>query len=199
MPTIRLAAEADAEQIAAIYAPFCEDGSAVSFEVEPPSLGEVARRIVSTLERYPWLVCSEGDEVLGYVYASGHNERAAYRWSVNVTVYLAPGSRGKGIGRALYTSLFALLKIQGYVGAFAGITLPNPSSIGLHESMGFEPVGVYRSVGFKGGSWHDTAWMQRPLVEKPGRPSPPLTLAEARALPGWAPAMEAGLSLIRPT
>ena len=198
MSTIRLATESDADQVRRIYAPFCEAGSAVSFEVEPPTSGEMRGRISSTLAHHPWLVLDDGGEVLGYVYAGAHSARAAYRWSVNVSAYIAEGHRGSGIGRALYTSLFAILQLQGFVNAFAGTTLPNPASIGLHRAMGFEQVGIYRSVGFKCGTWHDTAWWQRPLGEWPARPGEPLTLAEAQALPGWRPAIEAGLTLLRP-
>src|SRR4051794_24145768 len=102
MPTIRLATEADAEQVRRIYAPFCEEDSHVSFEVEPPTVEEMGRRIARTLKRHPWLVCEDSGEILGYVYGGVHSDRAAYRWSVNVTVYIAAGRRGSGIGRALY-------------------------------------------------------------------------------------------------
>ena len=197
MPTIRLANEDDAGQVRRIYAPFCGEGSPVSFEVEPPTLEEMRRRIARTLERHPWLVLDEEGTVAGYVYAGPHQDRAAYRWSVNVSAYIAGGRRGSGIGRALYTSLFALLKLQGYVNAFAGATLPNPGSVGLHRAMGFEPIGVYREIGFKCGAWHDVVWWQLALVDRPDRPEPPLALAEARALPGWEAAIEAGLPLLR--
>jgi L-amino acid N-acyltransferase YncA len=199
MPTIRLATVADSDQVRRIYAPFCEDDSPVSFEVEPPTVEEMGRRIARTLERHPWLVCDAGGEILGYVYGSVHRERAAYGWSVDVSAYIADGRRGSGIGRALYTSLFALLRLQGYVNAYAGATLPNPGSVGLHLAMGFEPVGVYREVGFKGGAWHDVAWWHRALGERPDRPEPPLSLEEARALPGWGPAIAAGVPLLRST
>jgi L-amino acid N-acyltransferase YncA len=197
MPTIRLAIEEDVDQILRIYAPFCRLDSPVSFEIEPPTLDDMKRRIARIQERHPWLVCDDGGEIQGYVYGSVHSDRAAYSWSTNVTAYIADGRRGTGLGRALYTSLFALLKLQGYVNAYAGITLPNPASVGLHRAMGFEPVGVYRDVGFKCGAWHDVAWWQRPLVERPENPRPPLTLAEAQALPEWGPAIEAGLPLLR--
>jgi L-amino acid N-acyltransferase YncA len=199
MPTIRLATEDDAESLLAIYSPFCSADSHVSFEFEAPSVEELRRRIAETLKRYPWLVADDSGTILGYAYAGMHSARAAYQWSVNVSVYVAEGRRGSGIGRALYTSLFAMLRLQGYVQACAGATLPNPASVGLHEAMGFEPVGVYRQVGFKAGAWHDTIWMQRPLAERPGRPAPSLSLAEARKLPGWDPAMAAGLACLQPS
>jgi L-amino acid N-acyltransferase YncA len=128
---IRLANELDAEQILAIYAPFCRD-SPVSFETQPPTLGEMRQRIVKTVKRFPWLVLEEDGQLLGYAYASAHRERAAYGWSVDVSVYIREGLRRRGLGRVLYTSLFAILKLQGYYNALAGTTLPNPGSIGLH-------------------------------------------------------------------
>ena len=198
MPTIRLATEDDAAPIRAIYAPFCAADSHVSFEVEAPTVEEMGRRIARAPGRYPWLVCESAGVVLGYVYAGAHSERAAYLWSVNVSAYVAEGRRGTGVGRGLYASLFAILELQGYVNAYAGAALPNPASVGLHQAVGFEPVGVYRRVGFKGGAWHDVIWWQRALCGRPAVPEPPLTLAAARALPGWTPAIEAGLGLIRP-
>src|SRR5262245_60827893 len=102
--SIRLAEAGDAEQVQAIYAPFCTD-SAVSFGEVAPSVEEVSQRIARTLERWPWLVCAEGERVLGYAYASRHRERAAYRWSVEVSAYVADGQRGRGVGKALYTAL----------------------------------------------------------------------------------------------
>jgi phosphinothricin acetyltransferase len=162
-PQIRLASEDDADQVRAIYAPFCADDSPVSFEVVPPSVEEMKGRIARTLDHFPWLVCEAAEEILGYVYAGPHSERAAYRWSVNTAIYIRPGRRRSGVGRALYASLFAVLRLQGYVNAYAGSTLPNPGSVGLHTAMGFEPVGVYRGVGYKAGAWHDVAWWQLAL------------------------------------
>ena len=187
--TIRLASEEDAAGVLAIYAPFC--ATPVSFEEEPPSLDEMRRRIARTLERWPWLVCADGAEVLGYVYASPHRERAAYRWSVEVTAYVAAGQRRRGVGRALYTSLFRLLEWQGYCNAFAGITLPNPASVGLHEALGFRPIGVYRHVGYKCGAWHDVGWWQRELRPPEPEPPPPRDLPELKGEAAWQAALSA--------
>jgi len=192
--TIRLAAAADAKAVAAIYEPNVVRSS-ISFEFSPPSAAEMAERIRSALEHAPWLVYTRGDDVLGYAYASKHRERAAYQWSVDVSAYIAEDHRRKGIGRALYTSLFALLRVQGFYAAHAGITLPNPGSVGLHEALGFRPVGVYRAVGYKFGTWHDVGWWQLALRERIGEPSPPLSLAEAQRRPGWAQALGAGVGL----
>jgi phosphinothricin acetyltransferase len=170
--TIRIAHPDDAKAIHAIYAPIVSS-TVISFELEPPSVTEVADRIASTLERYPWLVCEdERGEVDGYVYASRHRERAAYRWGVDVTAYVRADRRGRGIGKGLYLRLFDELVALGYCQAFAGIALPNAASVALHESVGFEAVGVYRNVGYKLGGWHDVGWWQRAL-QLPTRPSEP--------------------------
>jgi phosphinothricin acetyltransferase len=172
--TIRLATEADAAQVQAIYAPYCAS-TPISFEAEPPSIEEMARRIRKTLERLPWLVCESGGEVLGYAYASPHRERAAYRWSVDVSVYVRAGRHRSGLGRALYAALLPMLAQLGYFNCYAGATLPNPASVGLHEAMGFRPIGVYRGVGYKQGAWHDVIWWHlplQPLVSDPPEPRP---------------------------
>jgi phosphinothricin acetyltransferase len=185
--TIRLARAEDAAGVLAIYAPFC--ATPVSFEEEPPSLDEMRRRIAGTLERWPWLVCAADAEVLGYVYARPHRERAAYRWSVEVTAYVAAGQRRRGVGRALYTALFRLLELQGYCNAYAGITLPNPASVGLHEALGFRPVGVYRHVGYKCGAWHDVGWWQRDLRPPEPEPPEPRDLSELKGEAAWQAAL----------
>lgn len=193
---IRLAAAADAAPVAEIYAPFVV-GTPTSFETDAPGEKEMAARIASTLAYAPYLVYAPENGVLGFAYASKHRERAAYRWCVDVSVYVREGSHRRGIARGLYTSLFALLRLQGFYAAHAGITLPNPASVGLHEALGFVPVGVYRGVGYKLGAWHDVGWWQLPLRDRAGDPAPPLSMKDAQARAEWAGALAAGLPLIR--
>ena len=189
--------QGDAEAIAAIYAPHVTNGVA-SFETEPPDAEEFRRRIDTATATYPWLVCEHAGAVAGYVYASTHNARAAYQWSANVTVYIDARQRRSGVGRALYTSLFELMKLQGFYNAYGGITLPNAGSVGLHEIMGFRLVGVYKDVGHKFGAWHDVGWWGLELQPKPGMPPlPPSKPATVRAHPGWQAALDAGLPLLR--
>jgi phosphinothricin acetyltransferase len=157
---IRCAQTDDAEHIAAIYAPMVED-TVVSFEECAPSVPEMARRIGATTQTWPWLVAESDGSILGYAYASAHRTRAAYRWSVDVTVYVASAARRQGVGTALYAALFELLALQGYHRAYAGITLPNEASVALHRAVGFELVGVYAEVGFKLGAWRDVSWWER--------------------------------------
>ena len=168
-----MATGADAAACAAIYAPAVRD-SFISFEFDPPTAEEMSRRIASTLERFPWLVSERADRVLGYAYASEHRSRPAYQWSVDVSVYVDPAAHGQGIGTALYQSLLQLVLLQGYCNAFAGITLPNPASVGLHESVGFKRVGVYHNVGFKLGAWRDVLWLELPLHRPNGPPPLPI-------------------------
>jgi len=191
---IRLADDTDAPAIAAIYAPFCTQ-TAVSFECVAPSPEEVAQRIRKITERLPWLVLEDSGRLAGYVYASPHRERAAYQWSVDVTAYVAADFRRRGVGRALYTSLFRILAAQGYFKAHAGVTLPNPASVGLHEALGFQVVGGYRSVGYKLGTWHDVRWYQLPLQPEQHEPLPPKPIGTVLNTPVWDRALAEGLSL----
>lgn len=169
---IRRAISDDCERIAEIYAPYVRD-TVISFETEAPCADEMRRRMADMLA---YLVACEGDAVIGYAYASRHRERQAYRFSVDVSVYVDAAWHRRGVGRRLYDALFAVLRRLGYVNAFAGVTLPNPSSVGLHESLGFRPVGIYRKVGYKHGAWHDTGWWHRVLREVDGAPQEPLAI-----------------------
>jgi len=177
---IRLATLEDGAALAAIYDPIVAT-TAISFETEPPGPAEMGRRVGSILEHAPWLVDDEGG-VRGYAYASRHRERAAYVWSVDAAVYVDAGCRRRGVGRRLYQKLFELLRLQGFTVVCAGITLPNDGSVALHDSLGFQTVGVYRGVGYKLGAWHDVRWSQLDLAPRLASPVPPLPGAAARAL-----------------
>jgi len=175
---LRLVQPDDAAQIAAIYAPFCLE-TAISFETAVPDEATVRERIRTVGERYPWLVAvSETGDVIGYAYAGKHRERAAYRWSVDFTVYLAPAAKGRGIGTELYRALFKICRYLGYYRAFAGITLPNEASVRLHEKIGFQPIGIYRRVGFKLGKWYDVGWWSLDLLPESESPDEPLAISE---------------------
>ena len=135
------------------------------------------RRMRVILARTPWLMI-EADGVAGYAYAGPHRERPGYRWSVDISVYVAAGRQGMGFGRALYDELLSLLRRQGFVNAYAGIALPNPASVRLHESIGMRQVGLYERVGWKFGAWHDVAWYGMRLSEPTGQPPEPIPLPE---------------------
>jgi len=160
--TIRIAEISDAAVIQAIYAPMVER-TVISFELEPPSVEEMAKRIDSILPTYPYLVAERGGQVIGYAYASQHRAREAYRWSVDVTVYVAPEAHRSGVARALYGILLPILTKQGFHAAYAGIALPNDGSVGLHEALGFTHIGTYPEVGYKHGAWHDVGYWRLAL------------------------------------
>ncbi|MEV6901040.1 N-acetyltransferase family protein [Amycolatopsis sp. NPDC051372] len=160
---IRDADERDAEACAEIYAPYVRD-TTITFETEPPTGTEMAERIERAAKTHAWLVLEIDGRVAGYAYGGPFKERAAYRWSCEVSVYLELGRRRTGGGRALYEALFTRLAERGFRMAVAGMTLPNEPSVGLHAALGFEPVGTYRRIGWKHGAWRDVAWAQRSLV-----------------------------------
>lgn len=160
---VRDATARDGAACAAIYAPYVRD-TVVSFESEPPTADEMAGRIAAALATHAWLVIEDSERVVGYAYGTQFRAREAYRRSCEVSAYVEPGHHGQGAGRLLYAELLGRLAARGYHTAVAGYTVPNPGSDGLHRTLGFEPVGVYRSIGFKFGVFHDVAWVQRTLA-----------------------------------
>ena len=194
---LREATLEDAAGIAAVYAPYVA-GTSISFELVPPSAAEMAERIARVRTHAPWLVVEEEQRVVGYAYLARHHERAAYQWSVDCAVYVASARRRAGLGRALYTTLFELGRLQGFCAVHAGVTLPNAASVGLHEAFGFVPIARYPKVGHKLGAWHDVGWWQlelHPLDQAPPRLRSPAEAA--REQPGaWALAFEAGTKVL---
>lgn len=158
--------------MSAIYAPIVEH-TAISFELIPPTAEEFAERIHSTTRELPWVVAETDEGVVGYAYASRHRVRAAYRWSVDTSVYVAEQWRGRGVGVALYRVLIGELRTMGYISAYAGVALPNAGSVSLHEKLGFIAIGRFPNVGFKQGSWHDVGWWYLALREAPLTPREP--------------------------
>ncbi|MCA1689760.1 MAG: N-acetyltransferase family protein [Actinobacteria bacterium] len=155
----------------------------------------MAGRIAAISRTHPWLVIEDGGRVAAYAYASPHRTRAAYRWAADTAIYVADDYRRRGAGRRLYLALFELMRAQGLSVACAGIALPNPASVGLHEAVGFEPVGIYKGIGWKAGAWRDVGWWQLRLGPqgdgdgdgdgdgaKPPDPGPPARLAQASRL-----------------
>ncbi len=169
----------DAAACAAIYAPNVTSGVA-SLEERAPEPHEMADRIRIISQTHPWLVAEIDGEVVGYAYGSRHHDRAAYRWSADVTVYISAAHHRRGVGRALYGALFPLLERQGFYEVCAGVTLPNDGSVGLHESLGFTPIGIYRDVAFKFGRWYSVGWWQMSLRERPAGERPAELAAPAR-------------------
>lgn len=167
----------DAESVASIYRPAVE-ASIATFEEVAPTAAEMAERMRSTLLRTPWLVAEDDGRVVGYAYAGRHHERPGYRWSVDISVYVAPAFARRGIGRLLYAELLAILRRQGFVNVYAGIALPNVASVALHQGIGMRLVGTYERVGFKLGAWIDVAWYGMRLTDPDGTPPEPIPLVE---------------------
>lgn len=166
--SIRIATEHDLPQILAIYAPFITD-TTVSFEYEVPTMEEFTHRFRSITAQFPWLVWEEDGKVLGYAYGSAPFERAAFRWCAELSIYLAPAARGKGVGRKLYRTLEDILQKQGYGLLYAIISSENLDSLAFHEHVGFRHLADFPGCGFKHGRYLGITWMEKHLtfVENP--------------------------------
>ena len=159
---IRYANIADARAIAAIYAHYVHR-TAITFVAEAPTAADFVSRISDP--RYPFLVAERDGRVVGFAYASMFRSKAAYRWDVELSIYLAPGIEGQGIGSALMEEILAAVEKQGYLNVYSCITMPNDRSVNLHKKFGFEELGRFPRSGYKHGKWHDVIWLGRPLAE----------------------------------
>jgi len=157
---VRAVDAGDAAAIARIYNHYIQT-TVITFEEQTLSDAAMAQRIadVSALG-LPWLVAEEDGQLLGYAYATRWKPRTAYRYSVEITVYMAPGSAGKGLGTALYVELFRQLRALGVHAAVGGIALPNEASIALHEKVGMKKIGEFEQIGFKQGRWLNVGYWQ---------------------------------------
>ncbi len=162
----------DAAACVGIYTPFVID-SAVSFDIVAPSVAEFSAKIAHLSETHAFLVADDDGRVAGYAYSGPYRERAAYRWSAEVSVYVHPDYRGHGVGRRLYDALLGLMRRQGMRTAIAGITQPNPASMALHHSCGFRTVGVFERIGHKAGAWRDVAFLALDLTPDADLSEPP--------------------------
>jgi len=170
--TIRAARLEEAADIAAIYATYVET-TAATFEEQAPTRVEMEQRIAAR-PRLPWLVAEGADgTILGFAYAGLHHQRSAYRWSANCSVYLHESAWGRGVASALYRDIIDAVRNLGYVSLFAGIALPNDSSVALHERLGFQRIGVFPASGFKLGCWRDVGWWRLSLRDPPEQPLEP--------------------------
>ncbi len=171
MPMLRFVKPEDASRLLEIYRPYVEH-TTISFETEPPSLEEFQRRITSFSGWFPYLVAEEDEAILGYAYAHAFHERAAYGWTVETSIYVERGLRGKGLGKRLYQALLTLLQAQGIRTVCAVVTIPNDPSIGFHQALGFHQAGILPQVGYKLGQWHDVAYLTRQLNPAQDAPEP---------------------------
>lgn len=164
--TIRDARRSDVPAMLAIYAPFVEH-TAVSFEYDVPTEAEFARRLEEHQAVFPWLVCEENGRVMGYAYAGRAFERAAYGWNAEISCYLAPELRGRGVGRRLYARIEEILTRLGYYKLFAVVTSANAPSVAFHRALGFRDAACFRNVGYKQGGWYDVLWLEKTLCDRP--------------------------------
>ena len=189
-PSIRPATELDAEALVAIYAPVVRD-TAVSFELEVPSVDAFAQRVRTQLESTPWLVLEDDAQVLAFAYGTRFRGRPAYDWCVETSIYVDAGARRRGVARRLYSVLLQALALQGFRTAVGVLTLPNPPSVALHEALGFEATGTVPNAGFKHDAWHDVGFWTRTLGEPAARPGPLRTADELFADPRFAAVLAA--------
>ena len=178
--SLRVAQVSDAQAIRDIYAPWVRD-SAVSFETEVPTVETMTQRIAKLLPTHPWIVALDDAVIAGYAYASPHRERAAYRWSVEVTAYVDARRHRRGVGGRLYQGVCRVLFAQRIVNAFGVITLPNAASVALHESCGFTHCATLARAGYKAGAWHDVGWWQKCLGEPAPKPAEPVAFVALSA------------------
>lgn len=178
MITIRMAAPSDAEELLRIYRYYVEN-TAITFEYEVPSVAEFQARIENTLQKYPYLVALEDEQIVGYAYAGAFGERAAYDWSAELSIYLAPKATKRGYGRALYQALETALKDMGILNLYACIaytTKPDAyltnNSAEFHQHLGFERVGKFQNCGYKFGRWYSMIWMEKIIGEHVNEPKP---------------------------
>lgn len=187
---LRLATPADADAVAAIYAPYVRE-TPISFELQPPTAEAMAGRIERTLARTPWVVAEVDGVVRAYAYAGRFRDRAAYDWTAESTVYVDRALHRSGLGRATMAAVLRVLRLQGFRLVIAGITLPNAGSEGLHRALGFEPVGTFEGVGWKAGRWHGVSFFELelfPCVDGP-EPTPIRPLPELLGTPELAAAI----------
>jgi phosphinothricin acetyltransferase len=158
-PRVRPAADDDLERVCEILNYYIEK-TAFNFRTEPQSVDDVRSQWRQRHQRFPWLVATDGAALVGVAYAGPWHERAAYRWTVESTVYVDASAHRRGVGGALYTELLSRLRSKGFHSAVAIIALPNDPSVRLHERHGFAQVGQLREAGYKHDAWHDVGFWQ---------------------------------------
>ena len=176
---IRFATIEDAEAILAIYAEYIIH-TGVTFEIEVPTIEQFRERMRRITEQFPWLVCEIDGVIAGYAYGSKHGERAAYRWSADLSVYINEKFHRRGIATALYKAVMELLRLQGYFTVYAGVSTPNEKSEAFHSAFGFRNLGEFKNVGYKLGQWRSVAWYELPLAEYVEKPVETMSIGEIR-------------------
>lgn len=167
---IRFASEDDSRALLNIYGQYIN--TPITFEYILPARDVFARRIADITGKYPYLVCEKNGTTIGYAYARGYGERAAYQWNAELSVYLDQSFTGKGIGKRLYRALIDILRQQGIKTVYGVVTVPNEKSEQLHLSLGFKTLGIYHCTGYKCGKWHDVQWFEKQIAPYDSEPAP---------------------------
>ena len=170
----RLARPTDAPRLVEIYAPYVR-GTAITFATAPLTEEDFLHKMEDV---FPFLVCEEDGQVLGYAYAAAFRAKEAYRWDVELSIYVDAAAHRQGAGSKLMGCLLGLLQAQGFKSAYSCITLPNDPSLCLHQRFGFTQVGLFENAGYKLGKWRSVAWLRLPLGDFDGEPAEPLPISQ---------------------
>lgn len=176
---IVVAKKDDAKRLLEIYRPYVLN-TAITFEYDVPTVAEFENRIMTTLEKYPYLVAQIDGKIVGYAYTSAFKSRAAYQWAVETSIYIDTAYQGKGIGTSLYHKLEEITKLQNIINMNACITANNPESIAFHERFGYQKTAYFNKCGYKFKQWYDVIWMEKMLGVHPDEPLSVIPFARLR-------------------
>ncbi len=173
---IRFAKEQDAAALLEIYKQYID--TSITFEYELPTKEEFQKRIREYSLEYPYFICTENGRCVGYIYAHRAQERAAYQWNAELSIYLSADYQGKGAGKILYEMMFEILALQGVKTVYGLVTTPNPKSMKLHENAGFQLSGTYHNTGYKAGKWCDVLLYEKQIGEYDDNPKPIIPISK---------------------
>ncbi len=176
----RMATENDARGILKVYRPYVEE-TTITFEYDVPTLEDFKKRIAHINEEYPYIICEYEKKIVGYAYAHKYRERAAYKWNVELSVYVKEDFKGHSIGKKLYEKLMDILTLQNVKNVYGCVSSPNINSEKLHLYFGFKKVGTFENTGYKFGKWLNTTWFEKSLSEKSFDPQPVKKISEIEA------------------
>lgn len=171
---VRFAKEEDVPVILNIYKEYID--TPITFEYSLPNIDKFSEDFKAIKDQYPYLVCEENGIICGYAYAHQFKEREAYKWGVELSIYMSKNVQSKGFGTTMYETLISILKLQGYRTVYGCITLPNEKSESLHKKLGFSEVGVFHKSGFKNNAWYDVVWYERIIGDMQNIPETPIAI-----------------------
>ncbi|KHD35879.1 phosphinothricin acetyltransferase [Clostridium acetobutylicum] len=196
MKNIRLVKKEDSEEILNIYKPFIQN-TAITFDYDIPSIQKFTEKVSNISNKYAYLVCEIDEKIAGYAYASSFNERAAYDWAVDLSIYVDDKYQGKGIGKALYYTLIETLKIQGYCNMYALVTSSNTRSKNFHKYFDFKLSGTYHNSGYKFKRWHDVDVFEKIIEDNAKKPHEIISINKIRETKEFANIIDNGVLMIK--